>query len=119
MDSAETAKAYRRRADAREVERLRRFDELRDHARSMAGELRRALGPRIRVYLFGSLLDVDQFRGHSDIDLAVEGLTPSEYWEAGRRLETLSGKTGVDLVRMETASKGLRDAILAADEILT
>lgn len=118
-DLTETAKAYRRRADAREAERRDLYGVQRQRARRVASALHSAFGPHVRVYLFGSLLDLDRFRADSDIDLAVEGLTPSDYWRAWRVVDAHAGGVAVDLVRVETAPQRLRESLRAEGEILT
>jgi len=118
MDITTTAKAYRRRAEAREAERAERYRVLRGLAERAAVEIRNTFGPDIRVYLFGSLSALERFRGHSDIDLAVEGLSPSEYWEAWQLLETTLEGVKVDLVRLETASDSLRTCVRDEGELL-
>lgn len=111
--------AYRRRADAREAERLARIQQLRGRAEFIARELRAAYGKRVHVHLFGSLLDPDRFNSDSDIDLAVEGLSPSEYWDAWSRAEPFAGDAGLDLVRLETAAPTLREVVRLEGEELT
>ena len=64
-----------------------------------------------RVILFGSLADTDWFIPNSDIDLAVEGLSPSDFWNAWRVVEDVIGDRPVDLIEIETASESLRNAI--------
>jgi hypothetical protein len=118
MDTVEIARAYRRRADARERDRLERFQSLRERAQAIATELRAAFGTDVRVYAIGSLLDVDRFHAGSDIDLVVEGLDPEQYWRAGRIAEEAGGGTRVDLLRLETASRGLRECVSATGLLL-
>jgi predicted nucleotidyltransferase len=64
-----------------------------------------------RVILFGSLADGDWFSVASDIDVAVEGLAPSDYWEAWRLVEGVIGERPVDLVEIEAAGESLRRMI--------
>jgi predicted nucleotidyltransferase len=55
-----------------------------------------------RVILFGSCLNNPE-QAAGDIDIAVEGLSKSDYWDFWRRLlwaEELGGKA-VDVVRVE------------------
>lgn len=111
MDMVDTARAYRRRAEAREVERHRLYEELRRTAREIASALQDRFGAHVRVYLFGSLLDLVRFRIRSDIDLAVEGLEAAAYWEAWRVVDELSRGRTVDLVRLETATESLREVV--------
>jgi predicted nucleotidyltransferase len=55
-----------------------------------------------RVTLFGSLRRGELY-GDSDLDLAVEGLDPYDYWRALDRVTVAAG-IPVDLVRVEEAS---------------
>lgn len=118
MDTAEIARAYRRRAEAREAERLARREALSQRARRMAARLHDVFGPDVRIYLLGSVRDLDRFRLDSDIDLAVEGLDPAEYWEAWRVVESLAERTAVHLIRLETAADSFREVIRADGEEL-
>lgn len=102
-------RAYERRADAREAERLQRFERLRERAAAIARSLREAYGAR--VVLFGSLLDRDHLAPNADIDLAVEGLSPSEYWEAWEGVERFAGDARLDFIRLEWAPPGLQELI--------
>jgi len=118
MDVLDTARAYRRRADAREADRVERLAALRQRACQLAALLREAFGPRVRIYLFGSAVDLDRFRPGSDLDLAVAGLEPAEYWEAWRIIEALEVGTRVDLVRFESAAESLRETVRLEGEEL-
>ena len=64
-----------------------------------------------RVVLFGSLAHQAWFHAGSDVDVAVEGLPPAEYWAAWRLVERYFPERRVDLVEYETASESLRRAI--------
>lgn len=64
-----------------------------------------------RVILFGSLADGDWFSDSSDIDIAVEGLAPGDYWEAWRLVESVISERPVDLVEIEAAGESLRRLI--------
>ncbi|MGH7562960.1 MAG: nucleotidyltransferase family protein [Gemmatimonadota bacterium] len=110
---ADYAESYVRRAVARERERLDRRQDLEARAKAIAEWLRQRYGKRVRVLLFGSLVDPDRFAPGSDIDLAVEGLSPTEYWEAWGLAEERADDASLDFVRMESASRGLREVIRA------
>lgn len=112
------ASAYRRRAEARERARSHRRHVLRERACRMALRLHERFGPDVRVVLFGSVLERDRFHSRSDIDLAVEGLTADEYWDACALLEPLAGDEMLDLVRLETAGRPLRGQVERAGEVL-
>lgn len=103
--------AYVLRAERREAERLRRHQETCVRARRVARMLRARYGEELRVYLFGSALDADRFRLGSDLDLAVAGLTPSEYWEAWRESEQIAGSS-LDFVHLDHVSAPLRRRIV-------
>jgi predicted nucleotidyltransferase len=47
----------------------------------------------------------------SDVDLAVEGLAPKDYWQAWRMVEEIIGDRSVDLVEIEAAPGSLWQAI--------
>jgi predicted nucleotidyltransferase len=104
-------RSYLKAAQRRSAARTGRRDELLlSRIREAAQMLKTRFGVR-RVLLFGSLTyDID-FRSDSDVDLAVEGLPGSAYWEAWRCVEALMGDRPVDLIEVEVASSSLRDAI--------
>jgi predicted nucleotidyltransferase len=79
-------------------------------AREAAKALKAEFGAR-RVVLFGSLAHQAWFDATSDVDLAVEGLTPGEYWGAWRRAEEFFSDRKVDVVEYEAVSGSLRKAI--------
>jgi len=54
-----------------------------------------------RVILFGSLARIESFHPQADVDLAVEGLTGGEYWDAWRVVEEIIADRPVDLVDVE------------------
>jgi predicted nucleotidyltransferase len=55
-----------------------------------------------RVRIFGSAIQSYQFHQDSDIDLAVEGLAISDYWDALADLLFLDKEIAVDLVDPDT-----------------
>lgn len=72
-----------------------------EHAWQVAREAAHMLKERFgatRVRAFGSLLHPDRFDGTSDVDLAVEGLDLSRYWEAQTQVLYLDDEVIVDLV---------------------
>lgn len=71
------------------------------HALEVAGSAARLLRERYgvsRVRVFGSLVHGRWFHPGSDIDLAVEGLKPADYWEAVTAVLFLDDQVTVDLV---------------------
>jgi len=64
-----------------------------------------------RVVVFGSLAHAAWFMPDSDVDLAVEGLAPKDYWQAWRMVEEIINDRPVDLVEIEAVGGSLRQAI--------
>ena len=85
-------------------------DELVGRARMVATVLKGRFRAR-RVVLFGSLAQKQWFGPHSDVDLAMEGVSSNQYWDAWRVAEDMIGDRVVDLVEIETAKQSLRRAI--------
>lgn len=107
---------YLRRARRRSPSPLPTASALSDRERVL-GLVRKAVdvlktrfGVR-RVILFGSLARSAWFHPQSDVDLAVEGLTGDDYWEAWRIVEEIITDRAVDLVDLETATQPVLEAI--------
>ena len=64
-----------------------------------------------RVILFGSVAHGHWFDQDSDIDIAVEGLTGEQYWEAWRIAEEIINDRQVEIVDIETAGEALLNSI--------
>lgn len=79
-------------------------------AKKVAAILKSQFGVR-RVILFGSLAAEPWNGVGSDIDLAIEGLQKTSYWEAWRVAEEEMIDHPVDLVEIESASESLQRAI--------
>ena len=79
-------------------------------ARRAAAQLKTDYGVR-RVVLFGSLSRDEPFTHHSDIDLAVWGLDERVYYRVVSRLLDLDPSISIDLLRVETLSDDLIQAI--------
>jgi predicted nucleotidyltransferase len=107
-----------RRAGVQEAERQRRREDLRRRARSAAERIHGRWGRGVRVFLFGSVRDPDLFSLESDLDLAVHGLSPEEYWDAWAEIEICGGDARMDFVRVESASESLRERITREGELL-
>ncbi len=114
--TAEQLATYAATMRRRAADDARRLSERRDVAwglaRQAAGLLRTRYGAT-RVLVFGSLADGAHFGAHSDIDLAAEGLAPSDHYGALGRLLALSPDFEFDLVDPGTCRADLRAAILA------
>ncbi len=74
--------------------------------------LKQRFGVR-RVILFGSLADASGFHADSDVDLAVVGLAPGDYWAAWRTVEDTIRDRPVDFVDVESVSQSLWQLIEA------
>ena len=81
-----------------------------ERIRKAADRLKKDYGTH-RVILFGSLARESWFRADSDVDLAVEGLSPKDYWPAWRMIETIIADRMVDLIEIESAGEALREVI--------
>ncbi len=97
-----------RRRQARAGERNRR--QARHDAERIAAMLREKFGAP-RVVLFGSLV-TDRFAANSDIDLAVDGLAPADYFLALAE----AGKLPVDLKPLGELFPHVRNRVLATGE---
>ncbi|MCB8942406.1 MAG: nucleotidyltransferase domain-containing protein [Ardenticatenaceae bacterium] len=71
-----------------------------------------------KVVLFGSLAHQHWFSHSSDIDLAVWGLTKSDYFLAVARLQELSTEFKIDLVDINNCSVSLYQVIQREGQIL-
>lgn len=71
-----------------------------------------------QVWLFGSLLHQPWFTLSSDIDLAIEQLSPDQYLIALAKLQDLSPEFKIDLVQIDKCSSGLKDVILSEGRLL-
>ena len=100
------ATARRREAQAQQ-ERERRIRRAWVVARQAASLLKERFGAR-QVVLYGSLARRDFFHRRSDIDLAVAGIAPRDFWRAWSALDRLDSRFEIDLMDMEDLSPALR-----------
>lgn len=91
-------------------EEQRERKQLLARVRQAAAMLKSRFGAQ-RVALFGSLAHASWFVRDSDVDLAVEGLSSEDYWQAWRLVEEIIGDRPVDMIDIETSGKSLRQAI--------
>lgn len=84
--------------------------QLLERAKHAAADLKRRFSVQ-RVILFGSLAHAGWFAPDSDIDIAVEGLPATDYWDAWRLVEEAFRERAVDLIDLESASASLRRSI--------
>ena len=81
------------------------------HAARQAADLLKHAYHASRVVVFGSLIDPDRFHPWSDVDLAVWGLAPEDYFEAVARALDMGGEIKIDLLLAERAKPFLQEAI--------
>lgn len=106
MDPAEWRQYRPFRAEKKVVPFSAQTEEARQVASALARELRSRFGAE-RVVLFGSLAR-GEFSGRSDIDLAVWGIPPGEFYRAVAFASGYSKIWAVDLVDGEDCSESLR-----------
>lgn len=108
--AAEKMIEYKRSAWLREKKREQAANDRRLAAERVAHHaavlLKHQFGAR-RVILFGSLTQGDRFGLRSDIDLAAEGILPSDFWRAWCVLDAISAGFEINLVAIESASTSL------------
>lgn len=105
----------KRRGHATREERLGRAEKTRSRLAETVRILVDEFAVR-RILVFGSLL-TGELHERSDVDLAVEGLSSSDYWRALDRVTVALG-VSVDLVSLEEASDSLRARILEEGEVV-
>lgn len=111
----ETARMLLRRFGADKAEATERARTLRRAAAEVIPQIARQLGAT-RVFLFGSLV-WGGANDRSDIDLAVEGITPARIDDfGGEAIMRLPAR--VDVVRLEDAPPSLATRILESGELL-
>ena len=79
-------------------------------ARQAAALLKKQFAAQ-RVIAYGSLVHGHWFHAHSDIDLAVEGIAPAQFWLAWATLDPLAAGFEVNLLALETATPALHSVI--------
>jgi predicted nucleotidyltransferase len=100
----------RRDATAREEAACRRHEAW-QAARRSAEWLRTTYESVHRVVVFGSVVANQRLGPRSDVDLAVWGLAPDQYFEAVARVQDIATPFAVDLVRVEQVPGALRSTI--------
>ena len=105
---------YRKFARLRDETEMREMLARRERALLVARKAARILKESFgvtRVLLFGSLVTQSWFHIRSDVDLAVEGFKPEDFWRADCRLESISDGFEIGLVDLSTAPSGLKQTI--------
>jgi len=79
-------------------------------AKNVAGFLRKKYQAN-KVYLFGSLSDINYFTEWSDIDLAVSGIQPSLFYRAVADVEHFNQEFEIDLVDLSDCNKRIKQSV--------
>ncbi|MEW6717565.1 MAG: nucleotidyltransferase domain-containing protein [Chloroflexota bacterium] len=87
-----------------------RFQIAWEIAHRAAEILKSEFGAR-KVAAFGSLLHASLFHTHSDVDLAVWGLTGREYFRAVGVLQSIYPTIEVDVIAFEETSPSMQELI--------
>ncbi|MFQ5612360.1 MAG: nucleotidyltransferase family protein [Anaerolineae bacterium] len=108
--------AYWKQQQARRREQNRRLaQEARRDLDRIAHSLRTTYGAR-RIILFGSLVK-DRFAAGSDIDLAVAGIAPADFFSACAEANRLS-RFRVDLKPYDDLHPRFQQRVLAQGEVI-
>lgn len=104
--------AWKNRLEDKERETKKRLEQAKNSAQTCANMLIEDYGVN-KVYLVGSIQNPDRFHKKSDVDLAVSGLNPEDYYESLSRCwdKVPSGMT-VDLISLEELSEDARSSLL-------
>ena len=102
--------AVRRRQASVDPQAQERWQQAQQLARDAAQRLRDQFGAR-RVVLFGSTVERSLFTRWSDVDLAVWGVPPEQFYEAVAAVTSLHVGIPVDLVDAEQCNEDLKKTI--------
>ena len=64
-----------------------------------------------KVFIFGSLADVDYFNKWSDIELAAEGIHPHSFYKAVADVINFSQEFEIDLIDLNDCKQRIRDSV--------
>lgn len=109
--------AFERQEDARRLEAVRRRRKRIDEALPRIVAALSAFPNVQRAILFGSVARGD-VAADSDIDIAVEGLSPADYVRLWLRIEEAAGGVSFDLVELDKVSSWLRDVIVEEGAVI-
>jgi uncharacterized protein len=108
--AVEQMQAYKRTAHIRWQAEKAQLEQRREKAWQLAYTAAQLLKDSFgvqRVALFGSLLDPERFHLHSDVDLAVWGLTSTTWLKAMAAVHALSDTIELNLVDVGVCSSEL------------
>lgn len=112
MDTTRTTgiELYQRSARQREERRLAALAERRLRAMQVAQVAAQLLKEHYAatwVALFGSVAHGEGFHQESDIDLAVKGIAPADFWRAWAAMDTIDASFEINLIAVEEATPSL------------
>ena len=99
-------RSYLQLSDPQVIER----DELLNLVNQAANMLKQKYNPG-KIILFGSLAHKAWFNENSDVDLAVDGLTSDDYWQAWRDVEDIINDRRIDFVDISDIAEPIKDII--------
>jgi len=88
-----------------------RLSRARKVARKAASILRKEFNVE-KIVLFGSVVNPKLFHSRSDVDIAVWGLNPKQYFLAQAKLLEIDSEISVDLIDFEFTSPTMQEVIL-------
>ncbi len=112
--SPEQMETYKRTARERQAQYEQETAERRARAWSAARQAARVLKEKYgaaQVIAFGSLVHQAWFHAGSDIDLAVKGISPDDFFHVWAKLDYLGIDFEIDLMNYELAPDHLRQVI--------
>ena len=108
----------------KDVKQTKRTLQIRQQRRRKAWRIARTAAALLkskyhatRVVVFGSLTDKERFSLWSDLDLAVWGVTPGDYFDAVAKVLDIGGEIKTDLILAEKCKPPLREVIETGKEI--
>ena len=112
ISSHKTSKETKRTAQIRQQRRRKAWRIART-----AATLLKSKYHATRVVVFGSLTDKERFSLWSDLDLAVWGVTPGDYFDAVAKVLDIGGEIKTDLILAEKCKPPLREVIEMGKEL--
>ncbi len=109
--------AWRRRKARQEQRQQKRRQKVMARVKAVGDMLKKRYGIE-KAWVFGSIAYKERlFRSDSDVDIAVEGLDASEFYNAWRDAEDMLERS-VDLVDMSDVSDGMKEIIREHGEVI-
>ncbi len=111
--------AWKDRLKEEEEEQKNKFKKARSTASRCSRLLQEDFGVD-EVYIVGSSQNQDRFHKRSDLDLAVQGLAPEEYYQAlSSCIDQASDGLNIDLIPLEDLSTTEKETLLNKSHKIT